>query len=134
MSAFVVSPATIDVIVTFVAQDSRQSLNPIYATFDEFGQDLFEANVRSVNHRYNEADEAPAYSWRPVAGVTPVQVLKALQCLEYQSCEVDGWSSSPMAGEFERIRSYAISALPGYDEAPWDFRDEDVMFRVSVQP
>ncbi len=52
--------------------------------------------------------------------LTPVEVLKACSCYEYQSCEHDGWERSEAFRLIEAIRHAAIAALPGYEDADWE--------------
>jgi hypothetical protein len=73
-----------------------------------------------VNHRYHEKTPCPTYSFkRNVTPLTPVELLKAVDCLEYQSCEHEGWNKSEAKKECERLRAIATRNLPGYNEAPW---------------
>jgi len=68
-------------------------------------------------HEFSESDimRAPRLS--------TVEVLKACACLEYQSCEHDGWKSSRALRFLESVRNAAIAALPGWDAAPWGIDD-----------
>lgn len=97
------------------------------------GQMLWNENVRSVRHRY--PDSAPGelpggiedgecgylYEHRPWRDPqwNPVQVLKAIACLEYQSCEHQGWPDSEAFSFLEALRHRAICRLPGWDAAEW---------------
>ena len=85
---------------------------------------LLRENYVSVNHRYDEnptamLDEPYAYS-RVHKKIDPVQVLKAIECLEYQSCEHPGWKTSEARTFLKSLEAKAISQLQGYDEADWD--------------
>lgn len=105
-----------------------------HANATEVGQMLWLENRASVNHRYEEDTEIPAYEYpvKPmVPGMyailtgpephpyTPVEILKLLSCYEYQSCEHDGWETSAAKAYCDALRNAAIDALPGYDAAPW---------------
>jgi len=48
-----------------------------------------------------------------------VQVLKSIDCLDYQSCEHPGWAASEAKAFIDRLQSAAIHALPGYEAAIW---------------
>lgn len=90
---------------------------------------LYAENVRSVNHRYqNETPEEPiAFTWSEIdraPKLLPVQVIKACQCLEYQSCETEDWKETPSKKLLDRIKNAAIHALPGYEEAAWSIDSE----------
>lgn len=52
---------------------------------------------------------------------TPVETLSILACYEYQSCEHDGWAESEAKRFCEALQGAAIRALPGYDDAPWEW-------------
>lgn len=87
------------------------------------GAMLWEENYRSVNYRYRESDAAPSYQHRAADlydRFDPVQVLKAIACFEYQSCEHSGWKGSEAAAFCEELRLAAIARLPGYDAAAWE--------------
>lgn len=96
---------------------------------DEFGQMLWNENKKSVGYRYNEdalgSGLARLY-WEPyrhqmsLGRVEPVQVLKAISCYEYQTCEHPEWDKWPEARwAVQWIKEGAIRALPGYEEAEW---------------
>lgn len=97
---------------------------------------LYAANIRSVLHRYPDdtVDSAPGPIDKPEQiDVTnkhfnhinwvlkPVAILKMCDSLEYQSCEPDDWEKSTAHALLQAIRKAAIRALPGYDDAPWDY-------------
>ncbi len=73
-------------------------------------------------YQVGQAQESP----RPVnltREVDPVQVLKALECYEHQSCEHPGWESSSARAWCDSLRQQAIAHLPGYDAAAWAIGD-----------
>lgn len=51
----------------------------------------------------------------------PVQVLKLVEGLDYQSCETDDWQTTLAARQLRWISGDAIRRLPNYDEADWSF-------------
>lgn len=88
------------------------------------GQILLDANVKSVNTRYQE-DAAETYEHRPVYDAAPVSLVglfKAIHCLDYNSCEFDGWEASEAYAILDSLKNHAIRALPGYDKAAWEVR------------
>ena len=102
---------------------------------------LFRENIRSVRARYpnDKLDELPGPNDLPahitITGrdqciaalrLKPVQVLKMLDCLEYQSCETENWEKTVAHTLLQDIRRAAIRQLPGYDDAPWDYDAEEV--------
>jgi hypothetical protein len=54
--------------------------------------------------------------------LTPVEVLKAISCYEYQSCEHPEWEESEAKAFCEALRDLMIGRLPGYDEAAWEVK------------
>jgi hypothetical protein len=97
---------------------------------------LYKENIRSVLHRYqnDDLDSAPGPidkpmsiktgDWSPLKlCVKPIEILKACDCLEYQSCETDDYYETPAYEILNMIRKAAIQALPGYDEAPWGIEE-----------
>lgn len=103
------------------------------ATAGMVGAMLLAENRRSVDWRYAESDIEEPYLFREVdrPAPDPVGVLKALSCLEYQSCEHPGWRSSEARRFCDALRDFAIGQLPGYDEAAWAI--DEVSHRRGVR-
>jgi len=93
---------------------------------------LWRENIASVSARYpkessatlpgpcNESfviEPADFPAWFRV--FDSVQVIKACDCYEYQSCEHEGWKTSEAHAFISALRSAAWHALPGYEEAEW---------------
>jgi hypothetical protein len=68
------------------------------------------------------ADRAEHYVLHPPK-LGNVDILKMAHCLDYQSCEIDGWEKTLAFRQLERIKYAAVSSLPGYDDAPWGWED-----------
>ena len=125
MSAFIVDTETINTIVNYYAKRKTDIWNPetdssIELTPEEIGQVLIDANFRSVNARYNENEVSEKYTYKlNIDRVEPVQIIKHVHCLEYQSCEYDRWERSLAKRICEEIISKAIRNLKGYEEAKW---------------
>lgn len=146
MSAYIVTDGTIRLMVEAALgitdreplswwYDGRwNKLNPYGVTEEEklgkhgirlidkhaFGQILVDANYRSVSHRYQEDSEPPEYRHeRSTLPVDPVQVLKTIDCFDYQSCEAADWEESEAYAICSALRHRAIQQLPGYDDAKW---------------
>lgn len=127
MSAFMVSNDMVDAILTFAISSPRGWDPPVpehRAT--EIGHILLGANARSVAHRYpgdgdnNAANnkQADAYRFKPwPRTILPIEVFKAIECLDYQSSEPDGWEESDARRMLTKIQEAAIRALPGYEDA-----------------
>ena len=96
---------------------------------DQTGQMLWRENHLSVNHRYDELPKvepsSPYIFERPLkrlqhnGRLDPMQVLKAIDCYEYQSCEHPGWLKSEAKAYCGVLRRRIVHSLPGYDEASW---------------
>lgn len=132
MSAYLVRDEHINVLVHALDEYSTDHYVHIQSTVsydlpllgkeakDRVGQILRDENVRSVNERYDD-DRMVFYQYAaPAHDFSPVEILKAIDCYEYQSCESKTWPTSPAASIIAGLRSLAISRLPGYDDASWD--------------
>lgn len=116
MSAFLVTKNHIDYIVTAALSARYMRVENETA----FGQMLLTENHKSVNARYNEVNAAVPYRFTRSPGkIDPVVALKAIHCLQYQSCETDGWKDSEACKLLEQLEGEMIRLLPGYEEAPW---------------
>jgi len=96
---------------------------------------LYQENIRSVQARYPEDkwDELSGPCEKPEhlaitareqfhpAKITPIAILKMCNCLEYQSCETSDWRETIAYKLMGQIKDAAISQLPGYEEAPWEY-------------
>ena len=89
---------------------------------------LVTANYQSVNHRYNENTPPMPGKYEPdyERVLSPVQVIKACNCYDYQSCEIDNYETTDAAKCIDAIRSKAINALPGYEEAEWEMTEREI--------
>ena len=100
---------------------------------DLIANTLYEQNIRSVLALYpddtiesapgqvGKPDRISTSDWTVMAlRVEPIDILKACDCLEYQSCETEDYYSTPACKVLEAIRKAAISYLPGYEDAAWE--------------
>ena len=101
---------------------------------------LWRENIASVSARYPNESSATLPGPRyenfviepadfPVSFETidPVQVIKACDCYEYQSCEHDAWHKSEAHAFVSTVRSAAWHALPGYQNAAWGAPRKEVV-------
>ena len=100
-------------------------------TASAVGLMLWEECRRSVAYRYHDEPDADlpgpcedgprfGYVHTPCTKkIDPVEVLKAIDCYSYQSCEHPEWEASEAHAFCASLRSCAISCLPGYEKAPW---------------
>jgi hypothetical protein len=117
MSAYVVDKETIDQLIAGALR--AKLFGPDQA--DEKGQMLWRENVTSVSYRYNlptrDATELAQYE-RDVEGYeyepcepTGETIDAAIDCLDYQSCEHDGWEASAACALLRNLR-IAFPAAP----------------------
>ena len=125
MSASICSNTHISAIVRWAAQNGltcRPEKSCRSVTIDGNEDEVFALlhteHVKSVNHRYGENNK-PDGVYGYAMGLRPIEVIKAVDCLIYQSCEHPGWETSRAESLCESIRDAAIRRLPGYDAADW---------------
>jgi len=134
MSAFVVDKKHIDALLTYAIRPQYQSPSNYYwmnqrvgfwDNIDRIGSVLLFENYHSVNYRYNEHEEPQEYKWeRYSLPLTPVQIIKACDCLNYQSCESPDWDTTEAYEILQTIRERAIVELPGMEEAKWEITED----------
>lgn len=108
------------------------------------GKMLWDENIRSVRYRYPNTENLPGpigesyeyvHDWTydgeqyvrvlHLLRIDPLAVLKACDCLDYQSCEHPGWDGSEANAFLEALRKAAYRAIPGYENAAWHIADDD---------
>lgn len=98
---------------------------------DSVGRMLWQANLDSMKARYpnddytgEEQDVAyyryPAFTREP----EPVAALKLVNCLSYQSCEVENWEETEACRFLRNLAACLVTILPGYKEAAWSIEDD----------
>lgn len=80
---------------------------------------LKEANLLALQDRYGDPAEKVAKPEPKQVDVSPVALLKAVQCLDYQCSDWQKWGDSLAKKYLGVIESAAIMELPGYDDAAW---------------
>jgi hypothetical protein len=131
MSAYLVDAACIHAIVLVAQRAKRDGMHGTWDRLspDDMGRMLWRENMLSMGARYREpADEIAlaAYCYvtpSAVLAAGPVAHIKNLHCYRYQSCEHTAWESSEACALVDVLESYLTHRLPGYDAAPWGFRD-----------
>ena len=117
MSAYVVDKETIDILIAGALR--AKLFGEDEAT--EKGQMLWRENVISVSFRYNlptrdatelaqYEDDVEAYEYAP-CDPTGEMIVRAVDELDYQSCEHDGWEASAAHALLANIR-IAFPAAP----------------------
>lgn len=133
MSAFLVDPEHIHVMI-WAGMERRYGgrYSPLswywgnpgergildHQSADAVGQMLLDANAASVNTRYEE-DNAYVYQYQRPQYRTwqPVELLKAIDCYEYQACEVRDWPASQAYAFCQSLRKAVIRGIADYSEA-----------------
>lgn len=131
MSAFICSEKHVNTIVSYAAENDisvyikaasgQRYWHSVKKDPILIAKILKQANVDSVNHRYNESDKPSRAKYKPeaTAFISPIQIVKLCNCFDYQSCEVDDYDDSDAARIINSIRSNAITNIPGYNDAAW---------------
>lgn len=127
MSAFVVSDKHINSLLTW-ANINMDGINlpdgdilsfKVVDDLQKLAQILLDENYKSVNYRYNRNDsETIEFHFTPV--LTPVEILKACECFDYQACETNDYKESAAYRIIDWIKGSAIGKLPGYESAAWE--------------
>lgn len=137
MSIFIVEDMHVNAIVTYMIDErvrywnepTREYITVTRSNAEKVGRILMEENVRSYCARYKDAyeDEKNAgatYAYKPFqTPLTPTEVIKACQCLEYQSCETDDWEASLACRILQEVKSNALHDLPDYETCPWEINE-----------
>lgn len=63
---------------------------------------------------------APYVYDNPGRILSPGEVFKAIDCLDYQSCEHDGWRKSEAFAFLTALREKVCCHVAGYEQAAWD--------------
>lgn len=106
------------------------------ARASEVGMMLWAENLASIDYRYPDCVETGGYpgpndftrdsvlgyvfSGSPMLRRSPVAILKAIDCYDYQSCEHPGWVTSEARNFCQALRAKMIGQLPGYRDAQWE--------------
>ena len=127
MSAFEVSNKHINHIINgwiqtdepiYIENDTVSVHN--FTNIEMVGQILMDGNCESVNYRYGEESEPNRYKFTSIEEkLKPIEILKLISCLEYQSCEVDDYDKTFSSKICKQITDRLIMQLPGYEEAEW---------------
>ena len=132
MSAFICNNYHISLLAAYATNKRLSCVNGLDA--EQVGAILYAENLASVNYRYNDTQDAQEVfkfdSRAQHTSASPIAILKAAKCLDYQSCEHDTWDKSQAHKIVEAIISTAIYYLPGYQDAQWEIA-EPVKTRVA---
>lgn len=109
-------------------------------TADRVGAMLWSENVRSVCYRYDEPEDADGlpgrvgfsimdvaeYRFEYNGGWSAVEILSALGCYDYQSCEHPEWPSSEAYAFVHALQARCIDQLEGMSEGPWEINERRI--------
>lgn len=129
MSAYIMHTDEINVIVSFFIKPGHLNEDNLwtlvngehnYMTLENaelVATKLYSQNVRSVNERYNEETvETYQFTYDTRAKNRPVgNIIGALDCLEYQSCETDDWEQTDAHQIICDMRKNLLKKLAGED-------------------
>lgn len=152
MSAFILGPDHIDYLVSAAVHAGIyhggfgiywHGERVEWHNADAVGAALLRENIASVSFRYEShrgdlpgpiPSPAPEdYEYRPFLSVTTAQVLKALDCYEYQSCEHQGWNDSEARRFCDVLRRRYAATVPGYEDALWEVDRTELLKRSMLQ-
>ena len=125
MSAFIVTDKHITTLakayVRFIVLDGRRT--PEQNEVMPIAKTLLAANIKSVNARYNESTKMTKIDADVDYHYTPIQLIKLIHCLDYQSCEYTGWENSKDKKMLNKLELYLFNAMindnKDYDAGEW---------------
>lgn len=145
MSAYICDPSHFGILAAYavkercVIREFEVMGDPVLVA-QTVARNLAKENIRSVAYRYPrdtdgnrpgpclkdaEIEEAAAiyaaYFLANPHHLPAVQILKLVNCLDYQSCETEDWKQTVAFKQLEWITHDAIRNLPGYEDAMWSF-------------
>jgi hypothetical protein len=115
-----VSDAHVDLLATAFVRLVDPAADP-----QAVGLQMLRHNARSIRARYShnagfcdEADaQADAYRYQPWrADISPAMLSKQIACLNYQSCEFDGWEQCESRHMLDQLQAHC----PKYDDLSRD--------------
>ena len=115
--------------------DANEDAREEYYTLSQLGQILVNENVASVTYRYPDTDAdagdlpgpcdafymAPYVFTDPGYVLSPAEVFRAIDCLDYQSCEHPEWRKTEAFAFLAALRERVCRQVAGYSDAPWEF-------------
>ena len=139
MSCFVVSHATMDVVVSAIA-DEQPGMS--CENMDRIGRELFQLNWQAFVKRYQnepalDGTEDQHYSCQHRFDLTPVQKLKGVQCLLYQCSEGEQIQSTILYSQLKSLELELLHrlarSLPEYDTVHWDWPERIIPAPSAVR-
>jgi hypothetical protein len=118
MSAFMCSDKHLSAIVAFAVKHHIVPEEEAVATVGMLARE----NRRSLSYRYGP-DHEPArlvFYRPPFPPLSPVEIVKACDCYDYQACESPDYSETEAARLVNRIARTAAHKFKGWEEAAWE--------------
>lgn len=145
MSAWLVSKAHIDLLATYAHEEGLtfgEMLDP-----QKIGEMLWAENVASLDARYpgrymddELRAEVAGYVYAPAHTATLYagNVWNAARCLDYRSCEHEGWRASTACALVDAIEAHALAAAGGEPldgvSLPWGHGEANVTRGAPAEP
>lgn len=147
MSAFMCGRSHVATIVQYAA-NTEFRLPSCYPTSAAFANDLLRENARSMDARYGDRwhgdsdyptpkfrDDAEVLQWARPEYLKPGEVCKAIDCLDYQSCETADWSETNACHTLLALQRHIASAELWRGVATWGIEDKRMRAMLArVQP
>ena len=157
MSAFIVQPEHAALLAVWATKKNSalrelEKGEPLL-TAQAVAQELIAENIKSVAYLYPDDTDGN----RPGPCLRDAQIVEAAalwaghyqqkgipedvalltiaslaDCLEYQSCEHEGFKTSLAQRQINEIRSRVLTLLPGYSRAPWSWDATDPELDVLI--
>ena len=101
----------------------------IYENLENLGKEFLRLNIISVAERYPNNEEmheemayAENYKFKDTK-CSLAQAIKSIQCLMYQSCEIEDYKNNYTYQKMERLKKYLVDAFlclnEEYKQAAW---------------
>ncbi len=125
MSAFLDNQYHCGILAEFAAKHNCLLVGTA-TTAAALGKIFYEAKLMAVCERYEDNPKCYGpYVHNPVWALLvenykPVEIIKAVKCLDYNCSSAEDWEESAAYIALERIKSTAIRLLPGYNQAQWE--------------
>lgn len=87
----------------------------------KFVETLRTANYKSYDERYRESSPIPPFTFQPTTPLQMFQLLKSLECIEYQTYQIElkHDAEHDLENIMTAIRKEIIRTLPQYEAAKW---------------
>ena len=141
MSAFIVNDYHINALTSFAVRHDvsfywkgqRYVFNR--DTAHQLAEELYSENVRSVNARYNERTRRKGFTFTRVLidHLDPEDIIRACDCLRYQSCETNNYDRTLARAATNAIREEAINHLLDGNGC-WELQQPDTHALDNLMP